>query len=46
MSVAYKTVERPAPSLAMLQADLRDARPEVILRTAVKLYGDGRSTVL
>ncbi len=45
MSVAYETVGRPGSSVAMLQADLRDAHPEVILRTAVKLYGDGLALV-
>jgi phosphoadenosine phosphosulfate reductase len=40
MSVAYETVEQSGFPLAMLQADLREAHPEVILRTAAKLYGD------
>ena len=40
MSVAYETVEMPGFPLARLQADLRDAHPEVILRTAADLYGE------
>jgi phosphoadenosine phosphosulfate reductase len=40
VSVAYETVEQPGYPLAVLQADLRDAHPEVILRTAVELFGD------
>jgi phosphoadenosine phosphosulfate reductase len=40
MSVAYETMEQPGFSLAMLQADLRDAHPEVVLRAAVDLYGE------
>ena len=40
MSVAYETMEQPGIPLAMLQSDLREAHPEVILRTAVDLYGE------
>jgi phosphoadenosine phosphosulfate reductase len=40
MSVAYESMELRASPLARLQADLRDADPEVTLRTAVKLHGD------
>ena len=45
MSLAYETVDRPRSSVAMLQAELRDAHPEVILRTASKLYGGGLALV-
>jgi phosphoadenosine phosphosulfate reductase len=40
MSVAYDIVEPPGFPVAMLQADLRDAQPEVVLRTAFELFGD------
>jgi phosphoadenosine phosphosulfate reductase len=40
MSVAYETAEKPGFPVAMLQADLRDAHPEAVLRTAADMFGD------
>ena len=40
MSVAYQSTDWPGMAAQRLDAELRDAHPEAILRAAIDLYGD------